>query len=72
MARIAALEELIEYCNKDVLDGYSDTEWVKQIAQDALALLKEQKQTIEDLKEKLRLLDYGNHYPMQDILMPAT
>lgn len=39
---------------------------------DALALIREHEQTIKDLKEKLRLLDYGNHYYIQDILMPAT
>jgi len=43
-----------------------------ELCSDALALLKEQAQTIEDLKERLRLLDYANHYPMQSILMPAT
>jgi len=42
------------------------------LARDAISLLKEQEQTIEDLKERLRLLDYANHYPTQDILMPAT
>ena len=41
-------------------------------AEDALALLKEQEQTIEALKEKLRLLEYGNHDCVQDVLMPAT
>jgi len=43
-----------------------------ELCLDALSLLKEQEQIIEDLKERLRLLDYANRYPMQDILMPAT
>jgi len=42
MTRIAErLEKLINYCNDNILDGYSDTELVKQIAQDALDQLKE-------------------------------
>ena len=46
-------------CQNDVLD-------------DAIALIKEQEQTIETLKEKLRLLEYGNHDCVQDVLMTAT
>jgi len=50
---------------------HSDNE-VQTIAKEAFALLKEQEQTIEALKEKLRLLEYGNHDCVQDVLMPAT
>ena len=39
-----------------------------EILQDALILLKEQEQTIENLKEKLRLLEYGD----QGCIAPAT
>jgi hypothetical protein len=39
---------------------------------DAIALLKEQEQRINELEEKLRLLEYGNHDCVQDILMYAT
>lgn len=49
--------------------------WVfvrKDIVGDALALLKEQEQTIEALKEKLRLLEYGDHDTLQPLLRPAT
>ena len=55
----------------DWRDYHSDSE-VQTIAKEAFALLKEQEQTIEALKEKLRLLEYGNHDCVQDVLMPAT
>ena len=50
---------------------HSDSE-VQNIAKAAFDLLKEQEQTIEALKEKLRLLEYGNHDCVQDVLMSAT
>lgn len=36
MNAIEELQELIEYCNRDVLDGVSDTEWVKKVATHAI------------------------------------
>ena len=54
-----------------VLDR-NDRKCVERLGTDTLALLKEQEQTIETLKEKLRLLEYGNHDCAQDVLMPAT
>jgi len=62
------------------LEGLTDEDWrryhsdseVRTIAKAALEMLKEQEQTIEALKEKLRLLEYGNHDCVQDVLMPAT
>ena len=41
-------------------------------AKDILALLKEQEQTINELKEKLRLLEYGDQDILQSGMMPAT
>ncbi len=42
------------------------------LMRDAVAMLKEQEQRINELEEKLRLLEYGNHDCAQGILMPAT
>ena len=39
---------------------------------DALVMLKEQEQTINELKEKLRLLEYGDQDIFQSGMMPAT
>ena len=36
MNAIEELEELLKYCVNDVLDGVSDTEWVKKVATHAL------------------------------------
>jgi hypothetical protein len=44
----------------------------QKVIDKVIALMKEQEQTIEALKEKLRLLEYGNHDCVQDVLMPAT
>lgn len=56
--------------------GYSDRPnyaiCVKDIASDAIALLKEQKQRINELEEKLRLLEYGDQDTLQSGMMPAT
>lgn len=41
-------------------------------SKDAIALLKEQEQTINELKEKLRLLEYGDQDILQSGMMPAT
>jgi len=42
------------------------------IASDALVLLKKQEQTINELEEKLRLLEYGDQDTLQSGMMPAT
>ena len=39
---------------------------------DALALLKEQEKRINELEEKLRLLEYGDQDTLQSVMMPAT
>lgn len=39
---------------------------------DALELLKEQEKRINELEEKLRLLEYGDQDTLQSIMMPAT
>ena len=56
------------YCPYDI----SNSDCTALMSMDVLELLKEQEQTIEALKEKLRLLEYGNHDCVQDVLMPAT
>lgn len=43
-----------------------------RIYADAIELLKEQGQTINELKEKLRLLEYGDQDILQSAMMPAT
>ena len=50
---------------------YSDSE-TKSCAEATLALLKEQQQIIENLKEKLRLLEYGDQDTLQPLLISAT
>lgn len=42
------------------------------LKQDALALLKEQQKRINELEEKLRLLEYGDQDILQSGMMPAT
>lgn len=68
--------EGLEKLRKDLGYGLPDRsnvvmEYLNSLT-DAIELLKEQAQTIEALKKKLRLLEYGNHDCAQDILMPAT
>lgn len=43
-----------------------------QLYMDALALLKEQEKRINELEEKLRLLEYGDQDTLQSAMMPAT
>lgn len=50
---------------------YSDSE-AKNCAEAALTLLKEQEQKINELEEKLRLLEYGDQDILQSGMMPAT
>ena len=42
------------------------------VLRDAIALLKEQEQRINELEEKLRLLEYGDQDILQSGIMPAT
>lgn len=45
---------------------------IGQAISDALAMLKDQQQMIDELKEKLRLLEYGDQNTLQSVLIPAT
>lgn len=58
--------ERLEHC-AETRDGY-----VRDCINDALELLKEQEQTINELEEKLRLLEYGDRDILQSGMMPAT
>lgn len=42
------------------------------LAADVLELLKKQEMQIIEMKEKLRLMEYGNQDAEQSLLMPAT
>ena len=44
----------------------------ERICADAIAMLKEQEKRINELEEKLRLLEYGDHDTLQSAMMPAT
>ena len=44
----------------------------KDIVGDALVLLKEQERRINELEEKIRLMEYGNQDTLQSYMMPAT
>ena len=55
--------------------GYSDKhrpDCFLRLADDAAELLKEQEQRINELEEKLRLLEYGDQDIFQSGMMPAT
>lgn len=45
---------------------------VKDIASDAIVLLNEQEQRINELEEKLRLMEYGDQGILQSGMMSAT
>jgi len=45
---------------------------LRDAVDDAIALLKEQEQRINELEEKLRLLEYGDQDTLQSGMMPAT
>jgi hypothetical protein len=66
---IKEFEHILNEARGDYLDFADIT---VDFGDEILAMLKEQEQTIEALKEKLRLLEYGNHDCVQDVLMPAT
>jgi Fe-S cluster biogenesis protein NfuA len=45
---------------------------VAKLVHDAISMLKEQEQRINELEEKLRLLEYGDQDTLQSGMMPAT
>lgn len=53
-------------------DGYGYANCMAAMLPDALTLLKEQEQIINELEEKLRLLEYGDQDVLQNGMMPAT
>lgn len=54
-------------------DKYNSwNECTNQVTAGALALLKEQEKRINELEEKLRLLEYGDQDILESGLMPAT
>ena len=44
----------------------------RQLMPDALALLKEQEKIVNELEEKLRLMEYGDQDTLHSGMMPAT
>ena len=52
--------------------GWGNRKCAKECASDALELLKKQERQIIELKEKLRLMEYGDQESAQSLLMPAT
>ena len=45
---------------------------IGELVHDAISLLKEQEKIINELEERLRLLEYGDQDILQGGLMPAT
>lgn len=50
----------------------NDTSCQLKLYSDALALLEEQEKRINELEEKLRLLEYGDQDTLESGLRPAT
>ena len=68
---MAELEKVIKALeDADVTDGV--IKMSNQFRDVLVALLKEQGQTINELEEKLRLLEYGDQDILQSGMMPAT
>lgn len=68
---MADLEKVIKALeDADVTDGV--IKMSNQFRDVLVALLKEQGQTINELEEKLRLLEYGDQDILQSGMMPAT
>lgn len=64
---------------QDILDKFSDIDFAyndcskhETLSRMLDELLKEQEQTINELEEKLRLLEYGDRDILQSGMMPAT
>jgi len=64
------------YCGNNMRDRTNitnrDIRFYAYIMRKAHCMLKEQEQTINELKEKLRLLEYGDQDILQSGMMPAT
>lgn len=56
------------YWNGSITDGSC----MLKLHADALSMLKEQEKRINELEEKLRLLEYGDQDILQSGMMPAT
>ena len=56
------------YCPYDI----SDSDCTALMSMDVLELLKEKDKRINELEEKLRLLEYGDQDILQSGMMPAT
>ena len=73
---IKELESLRDICNakSNMAVGNGKIAWAgyANAADDAISLLKKQEQRINELEEKLRLLEYGDQDTLQSGLMPAT
>lgn len=52
--------------------SYDDNNCIATVNNDAIAILKEQERRINELEEKLRLLEYGDQDILQSGMMPAT
>lgn len=64
----------LHYCSNDCsrICPYFDADGCNALlARDALALLKEQERRINELEEKLRLMEYGDQGTLQSGMMPA-
>jgi len=59
-------------CSKYNCEGILTLTCMESLMKDALELLREQKQRINFLEERLRLLEYGDQGTLQSGLMPAT
>ena len=67
--RICSTQKGCHGCPYESMSGLKCSSMLKR---DALELLKEQDKQIIELKEKLRLMEYGNQDAEQSLLMPAT
>ena len=74
-ANCNALAEL-KYCGWDIPHRKSITNdeihFYAWLCRSVVAMLKEQEQKINELEEKLRLLEYGDQDVLQSGMMPAT
>lgn len=59
-------------CYENDCPYYQSHDCTDELKNDILILLKEQGQTINELEEKLRLLEYGDQDILQSGMMPAT
>lgn len=59
-------------CHGCPYESMSGSKCSSRLKRDALELLKEQDETIRDLKERIRLLEYVYQDDMQSGLMSAT